>query len=35
MLSVDQAAEALVNLATQPSNQLIEDLTLMPAVGAF
>ena len=35
MLSVDQAAEALVHRATQPSNQLIEDLTLMPAVGAF
>ncbi len=35
MLSVDQAAEALVNLAEQPSNQVIEDLTLMPAAGAF
>ncbi len=35
MLSVDQAAETLANLALQPSNQLIEDLTLMPAVGAF
>ena len=35
MLSVDQAAEALANLAMQPSNQLIEDLTLMPAAGAF
>ena len=35
MLSVDQAAEILANLAMQPSNQLIEDLTLMPAAGAF
>ena len=35
MLSVDQAAETLTNLALQPSNQLIEDLTLMPAAGAF
>ena len=35
MLSVDQAADTLANLAMQPSNQLIEDLTLMPAAGAF
>ena len=35
MLSVDQAAEALVNLVEQPSNQVIEDLTLMPSTGAF
>ena len=35
MLSVDQAAETLANLAMQPGNQLIEDLTLMPAAGAF
>ncbi len=35
MLSVDQAAETLANLAMQPSNQLIEDLTLMPAAGAL
>ena len=35
MLSVDKAAEALVNLAEQPVNQVIEDLTLMPAAGAF
>ena len=35
MLSVDQAAETLANLALQPSNMLIEDLTLMPAAGAF
>ena len=35
MLSVDQAAEALVSLVEQPSNQVTEDLTLMPATGAF
>ena len=35
MLSVDQAADALVNLVEQPSNQVIEDLTLMPSTGAF
>ena len=35
MLSVDQTAETLANLVMQPSNQLIEDLTLMPAAGAF
>jgi len=35
MLTVDQAAETLVNLAEQPVNQVIEDLTLMPAAGAF
>lgn len=35
MLSIDQAADALVNLAEQPANQVIEDLTLMPAAGAF
>ena len=35
MLSVDQAAETLANLVMQPSNQLIEDLTLMPAAGAL
>ena len=35
MLTVDQAADALVNLAEQPSTQVIEDLTLMPAAGAF
>ena len=35
MLSVDQAAETLANLAMQPGNQLIEDLTLMPVAGAF
>ena len=35
MLSIDQAANTLVQLAEQPSNQVIEDLTLMPAIGAF
>ena len=35
MLSVDQAADALANLSEQPANQVIEDLTLMPAAGAF
>ena len=35
MLTVDQAAETLVNLAEQPVNQVIEDLTLMPAAGAL
>ena len=35
MLSVDQAADVLVNLVAQPSNQVIEDLTLMPSTGAF
>ena len=35
MLTVDQAADALVNLVAQPSNQVIEDLTLMPSTGAF
>ncbi len=35
MLSVDQVAFELLHLATQPSNQIIEDITLMPAKGAF
>ena len=35
MLSVEQASEALIGLVQQPSNQVIEDLTLMPATGAF
>ena len=35
MLSVDQAADALVSLVEQPTNQVIEDPTLMPAAGAF
>ena len=35
MLSEDQAASAILHLAEQPSSQIIEDLTLMPASGAF
>ena len=35
MLSPEQAAEALVSLALQPASQIVEDLTLMPAGGAF
>ncbi|WP_320676477.1 SDR family oxidoreductase [Prochlorococcus sp. MIT 1300] len=35
MLSSDQAASTLLYMAEQPSSQLIEDLTLMPAKGAF
>ena len=35
MLSVDQVALELLHLANQPTNQIIEDLTLMPSSGAF
>jgi short-subunit dehydrogenase len=35
MLSAEQVADALLFLARQPPNQTIEDLTLMPAAGAF
>jgi NAD(P)-dependent dehydrogenase (short-subunit alcohol dehydrogenase family) len=35
MLSPEQAASALLYLAQQPSIQSVEDLTLMPAAGAF
>ncbi|MEI8251293.1 MAG: SDR family oxidoreductase [Synechococcus sp. ELA057] len=35
MLPADQAAEALLVLAQQPTTQVVEDLTLMPAAGAF
>ena len=35
MLQVEQAANQLLYLAMQPPNQVIEDLTLMPAGGAF
>ena len=35
MLSVDQVASELLHLANQPTNQIIEDLTLMPSTGAF
>ncbi len=35
MLSVEKAAAALLYLAEQPHDQIIEDLTLMPCSGAF
>ena len=35
MLHVNQAAAALLHLAQHPATQVIEDLTLMPATGAF
>ncbi len=35
MLSVKQVASEILHLAEQPSNQIIEDLTLMPSGGAF
>ena len=35
MLSVDQVALEILHLANQPSNQIIEDITLMPSGGAF
>jgi len=35
MLSVDQVAFELLHLASQPINQIIEDVTLMPSAGAF
>ncbi len=35
MLPVEQAASALLHIAQQPSTQVIEDLTLMPSIGAF
>ena len=35
MLPVEQAAVTLLHLAQQPSTQIVEDLTLMPATGAF
>ena len=35
MLPVEEAASALLHLAQQPPTQVIEDLTLMPAIGAF
>ncbi len=34
MLSVEQVASELLHIANQPRNQIIEDLTLMPASGA-
>ncbi|KGG12855.1 MULTISPECIES: SDR family oxidoreductase [Prochlorococcus] len=35
MIGVDQVAAELFHLAQQPSKQVIEDMTLMPASGAF
>lgn len=35
MLAPEQVAEALLYLAQQPSTQVVEDFTLMPAAGAF
>jgi short-subunit dehydrogenase len=35
MLEVGQVADALLVLAKQPANQVVEDLTLMPAAGAL
>jgi short-subunit dehydrogenase len=35
MLPPEQVADALLTLAQQPATQVVEDLTLMPAVGAF
>ncbi|MCP9929872.1 SDR family oxidoreductase [Cyanobium sp. AMD-g] len=35
MLSAEQVAESLLYLARQPNSQTVEDLTLMPAAGAF
>ena len=35
MLDVGQVADALLVLAQQPANQVVEDLTLMPAAGAL
>ncbi len=35
MLSSDSVSETILFIAEQPNTQLIEDLTLMPATGAF
>ncbi|MFM7361077.1 MAG: SDR family oxidoreductase [Cyanobium sp.] len=35
MLTTEQVADALLYLAQQPADQTVEDLTLMPAAGAF
>jgi len=35
MLSADRVAETLLSLALQPSSQLVEDVTLMPAAGVL
>ena len=35
MLSPDRVSETILFIAEQPKSQLVEDLTLMPATGAF
>ena len=35
MLSADRVAETLLSLAQQPSSQVVEDVTLMPAAGVL
>jgi short-subunit dehydrogenase len=35
MLSPERVAEALLSLAQQPSSQIVEDITLMPAAGVL
>jgi NADP-dependent 3-hydroxy acid dehydrogenase YdfG len=35
MLAPEQVADAVLYLAQQPYTQTVEDLTLMPAAGAF
>ena len=35
MLPAEEAAQALLYLAQQPSSQVVEDITLMPSTGAF
>jgi NAD(P)-dependent dehydrogenase (short-subunit alcohol dehydrogenase family) len=35
MLAADEVANTLLFLAEQPHQQVVEDLTLMPAVGVF
>ena len=35
MLSPDRVSETILFIAEQPKSQLVEDLTLMPAIGAF
>jgi short-subunit dehydrogenase len=35
MLSPERVAEALLSLAQQPSSQIVEDATLMPAAGVL
>ena len=35
MLSSDEVSKTILFMAEQPDSQLVEDLTLMPAIGAF